>query len=187
MGRAQTPADNLQVILQLFDRAACRVAEQISHERAAAIFVQAASPPSPEERFFSSRLVTILNDTLPVPIFTEPVELLKTVALTHQLHRCQVVYRSLSNRRLVYRHASVLIEFEAHDAATRQMLFQKIWEESAADTVAEKSLPRLENVNLPFTVGKWEKRETGLRWLEPVLITSATGIIVYLFYALRSR
>ncbi len=188
LGNAQTPPDNLRVLLQLFDRVAHRVAEEIARDGGAAIWVQPPANERPEERFFFSRLVTILGDTLPAPIFTEPADSLQGLALHYRLSRCELVYRPVSGRRKPWqRTASVLIEIGGRAAKTRQVRFQKIWMESAVDTVAEKSVASLEEASLPFTVGKWESPAHKFRWLEPALITSATGVVVYLFFALRSR
>jgi len=179
-------------MLQLFDRAAYRVTATMIGDGVAAISVQQPAGSKPEERFFFSRLVTILNDTHDAPIFAEPIDTLKMTALTWQLSRCEIVYRPLSRRRFWQRArwqrtANVMIEISARETSTRQVQFQKIFTESAADTVAEKFLSRLEDQNLSFTVGRRERDDKESRWLEPVLITSATGIVVYLFYSLRSR
>jgi hypothetical protein len=80
-----------------------------------------------------------------------------------------------------------MIEINAYQVLTRRIVFQKIFEESVTDTLTEKSLPNLEDHNLPFTIGKKGHHEGGRRWLEPVLIASATGAVIYLFYSLRSR
>jgi hypothetical protein len=187
-GNTQTPPDNLRMFLQLFDRVAHRVAEQIAGDGGAAIWVQPPASEQPEERFFFNRLVTILGDTLSVPIFTEPVDSLQSLALRYRLFRCEMVYRPVSGRgSRSQRTASVLIELGGREAKTRQVRFQRIWTESAVDTVAEKSMASLEEASLPFTVGRWEGSVRKVRWLEPALITSATGVVVYLFFALRSR
>jgi hypothetical protein len=188
LGNAQTPPDNLRVFLQLFDRVAHRVAEEIARDRGAAIWVQPPAHERPEERFFFSRLITILGDTRSAPIFAEPADSLQSLTLRYRLSRCEMVYRPVPGRGSRWqRTANVLIEIGGREAKTRQVRFQKIWAESAVDTVAEKSLVSLEEAGLPFTVGKWERPGRKFRWLEPALITSATGVVVYLFFALRSR
>lgn len=188
LGNAQTPPDNLRVFLQLFDRVAHRVAGQIAHDGGPGIWVQPPANERPEERFFFSRLVTLLRDTFSAPIFTEPEDSLQSLALHYRLSRCELVYRPVSGRHSPWqRTASVLIEIGGREAKTRQVRFQEIWAESAVDTVAEKSVASLEEASLPFTVGKWERPGRKFRWLEPALITSATGVVVYLFFVLRSR
>jgi hypothetical protein len=184
---AQMPVDNLQAFLQLFDRVAYRVADQIRRDDASAIVVKMPSNPRPEERFFYSRLVTILSDTLSLPILIEPLDSLTTMALTYQLHRCEIVYRPWPGQRVAQRLANVFVEISAYNPATRQIHFQQLWQETATDTLEQKDFSRLENPNLPFTLGRREKAEHEFRWLEAALITSATGIIIYLFYSLRSR
>lgn len=189
---AQTPSTNLQMLLPLFDRVAGRVGEELSRPEPTAVWLQQSTNAKPEERFFSSRLITVLKDSLRFAVFAEPVATLKMAALTAQLTRCEIVYRKLPRRRFWQkarwqRAAHVVVEAEAQNPATRQIDFQKIFAESRADTVAGKFLSRLQDASLPFTGGRKEESENGPHWLEPVLITSATGAVVYLFYALRSR
>jgi hypothetical protein len=189
---AQIPKNNLQVVTQLFDRVAYRVAESIAREGVIAIWLQAPANPKPEERFFFSRLVTVFNDSLRLPIFTAPVDSLPTTALAYRVQRCEIAYQPLPRRRFWQksrwqRHANIIVELGAHDVATRQLRLQKIFVESAADTLAGKILPRLEDQGFDFTLGSRESRDENPRWLEPVLITAATGVVIYLFYSLRSR
>jgi hypothetical protein len=181
--------DNLQRFLQLFDKIAYCVAEQIAHDGAPDLGKRRQR--APEEKFFSavwSRFCAIPGRA----DFTEPVDSLQAMALSYRLHHCAMVYQPLPGGRWFgstpwQRTAGVFIEVGAREAKTRQVRFQNVWQESVSDTVAEKSLSRLENANLPFTIGRREKRQDGFNWLEAALITTATGVVVYLFYSLRSR
>jgi hypothetical protein len=189
---AQTPKNNLQAILQLFDRVAYRIAELVSRDGLTAIWVKSPANLKPEERFLFSRLVTVLSDSLRLSIYKNPLDSIETTTLIYHLHRCEIVYRPLP-RKIFWqgsrwqRVANVMIEVDLYNTSTRQVVSQKIFEESAADTLSEKSWQNLENRNLSFTVGRTEPDEAGWRWLEPVLIVSATGAVIYLFYSLRSR
>lgn len=189
---AQPPAKNLQIILPLFDRLASRVGAELALAEPRAVWLQPPANAKPEERFLSSRLVTVLKDSLRLAIFAEPVAALRMTAITPQLSRCEIVYRKLPRRRFWQkahwqRAAHVVVEVSALNPATRQIDFQKIFSESLVDTVEGKFLSRLEDTSLPFTIGRKEEIAGGPGWLEPVLITSATGAVVYLFYSLRSR
>jgi len=189
---AQITTNNLQTLLQLFDRVAIRVVNEMPRDRVTAIRVNSPASIKPEERFLFSRLVTVLNDSLRLPIFKAPVDSLQTATLTYQLHRCEIVYRPLP-RKYFWQNArwqravQVMVELGIHDTSTRQIVFQKIFEESAVDTLSKKNLPALEDQNLAFTIGKKQQDDGEFHWLEPVLIASATGAVIYLFYSLRSR
>jgi len=189
---AQTPRTNLEMILQLFDRAATHAAAEVSRNGESAVWIKSPANQKPEERFWVSRLVTVFNDSLRWPVFSEPVDSLNTMVLTYRLTRCEIIYQPLPRRRFWQkarwqRTANVIVELGAQNVSTRQIGFQRIFSESAADTLAKKILPHLEDQNFPFTIGRREKREESSGWLEPILITSATGVVIYLFYSLRSR
>ncbi|MDZ7360713.1 MAG: hypothetical protein ONB46_08300 [candidate division KSB1 bacterium] len=189
---AQIPRTNLEMILQLFDRAATHAAAEISRNGESAVWIKSPADAKPEERFLASRLVTVFTDSLRWPVFTEPVDTLNAKILTYRLAHCEIAYRPLPRRRFWQkarwqRTANVLVELGAQNASTRQIGFQKIFSESASDTLATKTLLHLEDQNLLFTIGRRENREESSGWLEPILITSATGVVIYLFYSLRSR
>jgi hypothetical protein len=189
---AQTPRTNLEMILRLFDRAATHAAAEISRHGESAVWIKSPAEAKPEEQFFASRLVTVFTDSLRWPVFGEPVDSLKTMILTYRLTRCEIVYQPLPRWRFWQkarwqRTANVIVELGAQNAWTRQIGFQRIFSESATDTLAKKILPRFEDKNFPFTIGRRENREESSGWLEPILITSATGVVIYLFYSLRSR
>jgi hypothetical protein len=192
MAAAQTPASNLQLTLRLFDRVALQISREISGDGIAAIWLKPPAGEKAEERFLFSRLITVFKDSLRLPVFTGPLDTARALAVTYRMHRCEIIYQPLSPRRLWQRArrqrlAKVLVEAGAQDTSTGRVYFQRVFEQSLADTVAENTLPRLEDQSFPFTIGRREARERGSRWLEPVLITSATGVVVYLFYSLRSR
>ncbi|MFQ5706253.1 MAG: hypothetical protein ACE5HO_02325 [bacterium] len=56
-----------------------------------------------------------------------------------------------------------------------------------ADWVERVHLSQIENPNISFTQGEIEGIGRNNKFWEPVLITGVTGIIVFLFYSLRSR
>jgi len=189
---AQTPLDNLQVLLQLFDRASAQAAEQASRHNISALAVPMPASGKPEERFFYNRLITGFREKARVAILTEPLDSLNTVVLNYRLERCEIIYQPLARRgfwrgQKFQRVAEVRVELGAQQRSTRQIFFQNVLRESQSDTLAENVLPRLEDASLPFTIGKRERGAEGRRWLEPALITSATGVVVYLFYSLRSK
>lgn len=189
---AQAPASNLQIIQPLLDRIAGHIGNELLRREPLAVWLQPLSNPKPEERFLFSRCVTVFQDSLHWAVFAELVTDRRITAVTPQLTRCEIVYRQLPRRRFWLkarwqRTAYVVVEVNALNPATRQFDFQKIFSESHTDTVAGKFLSRLDDAALPFTVGRREERAEETGWLEPVLIASATGAMIYMFYSLRSR
>ena len=68
------------------------------------------------------------------------------------------------------------------------VLFSGTLADSVVDRVPKDAVNELENAELEFTIGT---RATTASWLsksfEPFLVSSVTGIVIYLFYSFRSR
>ncbi|MFQ5825038.1 MAG: hypothetical protein ACE5JB_13370, partial [bacterium] len=58
---------------------------------------------------------------------------------------------------------------------------------SRLDWISSKKIRQLETRNLPFTQGVFLNGKGKSKFLEPIVITGVTGIIIFLFYSLRSR
>lgn len=56
-----------------------------------------------------------------------------------------------------------------------------------SDTVSVDEVEALENRNILFTIGEKPEKTGGTNFLEPAVITGVTGIIIFLFYSIRSR
>lgn len=72
-----------------------------------------------------------------------------------------------------------------------QPLGEIVWngevEGTRFDWFTAKVQTSIENPNIPFTLGKYLLRTGKSKIYEPILITGVTGIIVFLFFSLRSR
>ncbi len=86
----------------------------------------------------------------------------------------------------VQRTARIVVDFDLRATQTQRIYFQGALEETSRDTL-QNGVEQLENSAMPFTIGVWQQNDNRRAWLEPVLLTAATGAIVYAFYSLRSQ
>jgi len=56
-----------------------------------------------------------------------------------------------------------------------------------SDRINRKQVEALENSNIPFTVGSRERQSKPVRWVQPVAVSATAGLVIFLFYSLRSR
>ncbi|NIR72255.1 hypothetical protein GWN42_16280 [candidate division KSB1 bacterium] len=95
--------------------------------------------------------------------------------------------RASSNGGLIDRTAGVHFYLRIVQNPDRKILWSGTIEASKADALPAELLRRSENPNVPFTQGKLTSETGKGKLFQTVLISGATGVIVYLFYALRSR
>jgi hypothetical protein len=91
-----------------------------------------------------------------------------------------------SREGLVLRKAHVSLLGRLMVSATGRIAYNGTLQANKSDwvTLADKQL--YENPNIEFTIGKAvQTRGGGI--LQPLIVTVVTGVVVYLFYALRSR
>ncbi len=68
----------------------------------------------------------------------------------------------------------------------KQILLAAGIKKSYSDTINVNIIDRIEDKNLPFTVGERQKNLVS-ELLEPLLVTLITGSIIYIFYSFRSN
>lgn len=95
---------------------------------------------------------------------------------------------SVSAGRLVERRGYLSCTF----VITRSDEGRVVWDEEVkceqSDLVAESQIPAIEGEDFHFTKGRWSSdRFRGSHWKQAALVSGVTGLVVYLFYTIRSR
>lgn len=83
------------------------------------------------------------------------------------------------------RNVNCSVHISILDSLGKVILSEQI-NNSYQDKFKKNDVKHLENDSLPFTKGNLKESNFGKKILEPVLITTATLTVVYLFYSLRS-
>ena len=90
---------------------------------------------------------------------------------------------SIFRARRILRHAKGTFSFRITDGSTEQIIRAT---EQVSDTIPYKKREQVENRALPFTLGDVPEGSITDRYLGPAVIITATGIVVYLFFSIRS-
>ncbi len=143
--------------------------------------------------FLESRIVDILK-TRDLAVYVDsgfqPVERAddSTAVVEFKLMEIGINYFS-QNRgaEVLGRKAYVHFLGRVRLRATGRILYNGALQASKSDWIAAENKPVFENPDIEFTVGKVQtlKREGGI--LQPLAVVVVTGVVVYLFYSLRSR
>jgi len=56
-----------------------------------------------------------------------------------------------------------------------------------ADLIDADQINAVENDNIPFTVGVRETKSKSVKLVQPVAVSATAGLVIFLFYSLRSR
>ncbi|MFQ5602016.1 MAG: hypothetical protein ACE5HS_01960 [bacterium] len=107
--------------------------------------------------------------------------------LSIQINYAESDEQGLTKEDDLYRTGKLILFVRMLRAETGEIMWSGNREKAISDWISAKSVPTLENPNLPFTKGKFTRSERENSLIKPLLITGVTGLIVYLFYALRSR
>jgi len=100
--------------------------------------------------------------------------------------KLSVKYADLSDE-IVERTFELAVFLQLLAVPENHMIWQGEVAGSKSDRVARKLLDKLENKEISFTVGRQGRRKGASRFFAPLIVSSTAGIIVYLFYSLRSR
>lgn len=192
---AQTPASNFEVLQKLCDQIALRADSIVgqSEVQALTLAYQAGNTQTPE-RLLSASMVAAFSQKSRLVFAHSDTAMFQngaSVVVGFRIIGCEVRYRKLPRpgwfrRAPIQREARVTADFDVYDIRSKRIYFQGWLAASRGDTLKTK-VDKLETPTLPFTVGVWQTTENRRSWLEPVLLTAATGAIIYAFYSLRSQ
>ncbi len=73
------------------------------------------------------------------------------------------------------------------DEPTGEIIVSATPEVQQSDHIATARIDSVQRHDIPFVKGSFVSSASETKWLPPVAISVAAGVIVYLFYALRSR
>lgn len=118
-------------------------------------------------------------------VFVEDPPLAGIHTLSLALDGARIVYRR-EGRGLVRRRIDIDLRALLRDSDAR-VVREESCHRTFSDVVSEPGLDRLESATNPM--GRGERPPAGLRrrWLEPALLTTALGAVVYLFFTIRSQ
>lgn len=194
MQAAGAQTSNEETLQTLFNRLAVRADSIIGASRVNALVLkhQSLETPAPQRRLYAS-LVQICSRNGRV-LFAEQdssTEGNNALAVQYQISALEIRYRKLAKPSWfrgarIERTVRVVTDFDLRESFSRRIFFQGELKEAFVDTLKGK-VEKLENAELPFTLGAWQTKESRRSWLEPALLTAATGAMVYAFYSLRSQ
>ena len=84
------------------------------------------------------------------------------------------------------RNVSVSVQYKCSDSRTEQIIADGIVRKSAVDTVLVDEIPSLENPGVKSTHGDFPSGQFLDKIVEPFIIIGSAGVIVYLFFHVRS-
>ncbi|NUO80337.1 hypothetical protein HUU05_09700 [candidate division KSB1 bacterium] len=191
---AQTSASNVETLQRLFVKIAVRTDSIIARAGAQMLTLEHRSleTQSPERMLYTSLVETFTQKSRRVYTQSDTNrQNIAGVAVQFKIVACEVHYRKLSKpgwfrRAPVQRKTKIAVDLDLRDVQSSQSHFQGVLEAGRVDTL-NVSTEQLEVPALSFTAGVWQANENGRSWLEPALLTVATGAIVYAFYSLRSQ
>lgn len=192
---AQTPASNVEILQTLFGQIAARVDSMVTTagEHKLVLAPRAVEVQSPERLFYTALTQTLAQDARELFTASDSSDELPGAMLLVQnkIVLLEIAYRKMRRpgwfrRAPIERTIKVAVDFDLRETHSRRISFQGVLAVAHCDTLSNIS-NQIENQALPFTLGTWRKTEKRAAWLEPTLLTAATGAIVYAFYSLRSQ
>jgi len=112
------------------------------------------------------------------------------VFLETMLLRYQTVQRGWFRKSLVERQVELGVLARVTQLQDGQLVDLQAARKEYKDQIPMDRVKWMEDPSLPFTQGTWLSKKPGSwyrRWLEPTLLFSVSGVIVYLFFSIRSR
>ena len=102
--------------------------------------------------------------------------------LYDSLHR-EGLFGEIKGKRHIYTRLTV----ESRRGKTGEVTFSDALTDVYHDTIAEEDIHKVESSSLPFTHGELPKESFLDRFVEPLVVVGATGLVVFLFFNVRTQ
>ena len=192
---AQTAASNVEILQTLFGQIAARVDSMVATTGASHLVLapHAVEAQAPARMLYTSLTQTLAQGARKLFAASDSSDDLQGARLVVQdrIVILEIAYRKMQRpgwlrRAPIERAIKVAVDFDLRETDSRRIYFQGVLAVAHCDTLSNIG-NQIENQALPFTLGTWRKTDKRAAWLEPTLLTAATGAIVYAFYSLRSQ
>lgn len=116
----------------------------------------------------------------------------QTVLIRYKIVNLSLAYENenrwrLFNRTHTTRHFKLQFFLQLINPQQGTVLWSGVLAREFRDQVPPNQIAGIESSAIPFTQARFPDRSIYTRFVEPVLILSTTGTIIYLFYAFRSQ
>lgn len=184
-------ASNFQFIVSLTDSLLNSALSEVSVEQAGQVGIKSLENDNKLNWFFEDRLVELLRRRGVVSIYLNNESPINSPILIFEYNALEIDFKydkpnsALQDSLKVKRIADVGFFITITDQATGDVLLSKRFEATKIGWFQLNRSGEQTNDNIHFFQGSSKSSKKNI--IQPILITSVTGIIVYLFYALRSR
>jgi hypothetical protein len=109
----------------------------------------------------------------------------------YQVHDIRIGYSrekaSIAAELRHRRNVAMTVAFRVLAQPDGKVLWSDELKQQSVDLVSTQAIKALEEETVDFTHGHFVEQEESTGVLQPLLVTTVTGIVIYLFYAFRSR
>lgn len=116
----------------------------------------------------------------------------KRLKISYRINDLKIEYVSgrglgLQSEKMIKRMARIGYYFQIVDLQTRTVVWSGNLQKTAVDDISVETIPELEMNQVGFTRAGYHAKNFYTKFVEPLVMIGTTGVIVYLFYAFRSR
>lgn len=192
---------NLEFLTELTDSLLEDVSKRTIKDSSNSILIKSLQPNSEVDWFIDNRIVEVVrkNNVSRIYLYQShegPIDKEKdggvTTIIEYKVLVLGIEYveekgGGLFGTSLIRRKGKVSLWLRIIEQPAGEILWSGDRESVRFDWVPAKLITQIENPNVSFTTGTFEVRSGKSKIFEPILITGVTGIIVFLFFSLRSQ
>ncbi|MFQ6617525.1 MAG: hypothetical protein ACE5QV_02445 [Fidelibacterota bacterium] len=188
----QTYTSNYELLRKSAEELALSIADELNRLEVHSVILAEKSAEDESTWFFNSILTrTLLKGGIKVYKAELPVTDLPNATLNFRVISLGVKYLKAFRRRFwssvnVEREGYIKVTVEVIKQPEGQLILEKDFKKLTQDVVPMVEIDHLQKDNFLFTKDALPQISDGRGVIEPALIIGVTGVIIYLFFSLRS-
>ncbi|MBN1541876.1 hypothetical protein JW992_06990 [candidate division KSB1 bacterium] len=117
---------------------------------------------------------------------SEPENEINGSVLHAHILNTDVHYRTRQTGDILQRSVGLSLQFSVFDD-DKQLLWAESIRDSLVDELEVGRIARIEDPTIPATVGIKPDSSHKQKWIEPLLVSAVSAVVIYLFYTYRSH
>jgi len=186
IGQTNPPGTNVEIFQRLAGEIVQEVAEDAGVDSSHRVIFKSRSENKSGDWLIENAFIRyFLSQNIPVQMADQESEE-NSFLFEFFLTELTVKYKKISSKSLS-RHFVVKADARVSRGKAKSIVINKNYSRAFQDTISYNTVERVESAHYPFTHAELPRGLNLKKWISPAVILVSTGVVIYSFFALRSK
>ncbi|OQX85262.1 hypothetical protein B6D60_08150 [candidate division KSB1 bacterium 4484_87] len=186
MSQTLSPENNVAIFQQLADDIVREVVSEVGLDTTHSVVIQSRSENRSGNWLIENAFIRcFLSKKISVQMNAQDSGE-NSFLFEYFISELKVDYEKVPSKKLT-RHLTLNLDVRVLRGAGKSLVLFKKYSKSFQDIIPSNAVKQVESGRYPFTHGNLPENRNWKKWISPAVILLSTGVVIYSFFALRSK